>query len=47
MRAAPKIPPILSFWPMTSEADASGMAVEVEPKITCCCHVTDGSGRAV
>jgi len=37
-------------WPMTSEVDVGGMAVEVEPShqysITCC-HVTDGSRGAV
>ena len=52
MRAALKAkPPILSCWPMTSEADIGGTAVEVEPShqypITCCCCVTDGSRGAV
>ena len=44
MRAAPIVTPaILIYWPMTSEADVGGMAVEVEPShqysITFCCHV--------
>jgi len=52
MRAAPKLmPPVLLCWPMTSEADGGGMAVEVEPShqhsITFCCCVTDGSRGAV
>ena len=39
-------------WPMTSEVDAGGMAVEVEHShqyfITFCCCVTDGSsGQSV
>ena len=51
-RAVPKvIPPILLCWPMTSEANGGGVAVEVEPSqqysITFCCHVTDGSREAV
>ena len=41
---------ILLCWP-TAEADASGMAVEVEPShqysVTCCCHITDDSKGAV
>jgi len=41
------MPPMSLCWPMTSEVDADGMAVEVETShqcsITCCCHVTDGS----
>ena len=45
------VPPILLCWPMMSEADVGGMAVEVEPShqysITFCCHITDGSRRAV
>ena len=49
MRATPKVmSPILLCWPMMSQADSGGMAVEVEPShqysITCCCCVTDGSG---
>ena len=52
LRAALKVmPPILFFWPTTSEADVGGMAVEVEPShqysITFCCCVTDGSRGAV
>ena len=52
MRAAPKVmPPVLLCWPMTSEAGAGGMAVEVEPScqysITFCCRVTDGSRGAI
>ena len=52
IRAAPKVmPPILSCWPMMSEVDADGMAVEVEPphqySITFCCNVTNGSRGAV
>ena len=47
-RAAPKLmPPIWLCWPMTPEADAGDIAVEVEPSRqylnTFCCHVTDGS----
>ena len=45
------MPPVLSHWPVMSEASAGGMAVEVEPSyqypITCCCSVTDGSRGAV
>ena len=45
------VPPILWCWPMMSEADVGGMAVEVEPShqysITFCCYVTDGSRGAV
>ena len=40
------MPPILLCWPMTSEADVDGMAVEVELSqqysITFCCRATDG-----
>ena len=40
------MPPILLCWPMISEVDAGGMAIEGEPShqysVTCCC-VTDGS----
>ena len=43
--------PILLCWPMMSEADVGGMAVESEPfhqyPIIFCCHVTDGSRKAV
>ena len=51
MRATLKAkPPILLCWPMMSEADAGGMAVEVEPShlycITLCCFETDGSRGA-
>ena len=39
---------ILLCWPITSEADGGGMAVEAEPShqysITFCCSVTDGNG---
>ena len=50
MRAAPKvIPPILWYWPMMSDMDVGGMAVEAEPSqeysITFHCCVTDGSRR--
>ena len=42
--------PLLLYWPMTSQVDAGGMEVEVEPShqnsVTFCCHETDGS-RAV
>jgi len=45
------MPPIWLRWPMTSEADVGGMAVEVKPSywysITFCCCVTDGSRGAV
>ena len=41
----------LLCWPMTTEADAGGMAVQVEPfhqySVTCCCHVTESSRGAV
>ena len=44
MRPAPKVmPSILLCWPMMSEADVDGAAVEVEPfylySITFCCSV--------
>jgi len=42
---------ILLCWPITSEADGGGMAVEAEPShqysITFCCHTIDGSRGAV
>jgi len=45
------MPPILFYWPMTSEAGVGAMAVEAEPSqqysITLSCHVTDGSRGAV
>ena len=52
MRTAPKIiPPILLCWPMTSEVNVGGVAVEAEPSphysATCLRHVTDGSRGAV
>ena len=52
MRAAPKVmPPILLCWPMTSEVDVGGMAVEVEPSrqysVKFCCCATDDSRGAV
>ena len=44
------MPSILWCWPMPSEADVGGMAVEVEPShqypIKFYCHVTDGSRGA-
>ena len=51
-RAAPKATPLtLLLWPMTSEVDFGGMAVEAELShqysITHCCCVTDISGGAV
>lgn len=43
--------PILLCWLMTSEAGVGVMAIEAEPSyqysITFCCHITDGSRRAV
>ena len=43
--------PISWHWPVMSEADGGGMAVEVEPSCqypaTFCWHVTDGSRVAV
>ena len=48
MRTAPKIIPlILLHWPMMSEVDGAGMAIEAEPSwprsaIFCCC-ATDSS----
>ena len=52
MRAALKVmPPVLLCWPMMSEADVGGMAVEDQPShqncLTVCCHVTDGSSGVV
>jgi len=58
MKAAPKVmPPILLCWPMTTEVDVGGMAIEVKPifhqrwfhqySITFCCHLTDGSRGAL
>ena len=45
------MPPIISSWPIMSEADGGGMAGDIEPShqypITCCCHVTGGSRGAV
>jgi len=42
---------ILLCWLTMSETDVGGMAVGVEPShqysVTFCCHVTDGSRRAV
>jgi len=42
--------PVLLCWPMASEADVGGQAVEVEPShqysITFCCCVADGSRGA-
>jgi len=48
----PKVmPSILWCWPMTSEADVGGMAVEVEPShqysIAFCCQMRDVSRGAV
>ena len=52
MRAAPKVmPPMLSCWPTTSEADVGSMVVEAQPSHqyspTFCCHATDGSRGAI
>jgi len=52
MSSASKVmPPILLFWPMTSQADAGDMEVKVESCCqysgTFCCCVTDGSRGAV
>jgi len=52
MRAAPKVmPPMLSCWPTTSEADVGSMVVEAELShqysVAFCCHVTDGSRGAL
>jgi len=34
MKDAPKVmPPILLCWPMTSETDVDGMAIEIEPSL--------------
>ena len=51
MRTAPKVMPlILLSWPMTSEVDVVGIAVDSDPShqysITFCCHVTDGNREA-
>ena len=51
MRPAPKVmPSILLCWPMTSESDVCGMAVEVEPShqyfATFCCCGAEGSRGA-
>lgn len=48
VRTALKVmPPILSRWSVTSQADVGGMAVEVESShqysVIFCCRVTDGS----
>jgi len=48
---APKIVPLLLLcWPVTSEVDVGGMAVEVEASLqystTVCCCVADGSRGA-
>ena len=52
MRAAPKVmPPILSCWPMMSEMDVGGMAVEVEPvyqyPVTFCAMAAEGQSDKV
>jgi len=51
VRTALKVmPPILSRWSVTSQADVGGMAVEVEPShqySDMCCGVKDGSRGAV
>ena len=52
VRAALKaVPSILLCWPMMSEVEVGGMAVEVEPSchypITFCFCTTDGSRGAV
>ena len=52
MKAAPKVmPPFLLCWPIKSEVDDDGMALEVKPSyqysITFCGHATDGSREAV
>ena len=52
MHADPKVmPPFLLPWPIMSEVDVSGMAVEVEPSqqysIKFCHRMTDGSRGAV
>ena len=48
VRTALKIMPlILLCWPMMSERNVDGMAVEAEPSVTFCCCVTDGSRGAV
>jgi len=45
------MPPVLLYWPTTSEVDVGGMAVEFEPShkypITFSCCVTDRSRREV
>jgi len=45
------MPSILLCWPMMSEADVGGVAVEFEPSHQSStifyCHVTDGSRSAV
>ena len=51
MASSKAVPSMLWCWSIMSEADIDGMTVEVGPThqytITCCCHVTDGSRRAV
>jgi len=51
-RTGPKVmSQILLRWPTTSEVDAGGMAVGVEPSYQYstifCCHVTDDSRETV
>ena len=45
------MPPFVWCWPLASEVDVGGMAVEDEPShqylITCSCRVSDGSRGAV
>jgi len=45
------IPPILLYWPATSEVDVGGMEAEAETScqysITFYCYATDGSRRVV
>ena len=52
MRVASKVmPPMLWYWPTTSEADVAVMTVEAESShqysVTFCCRVTDGSKGTV
>ena len=51
LQSAKVMPPISLCWPVTSEVDAGGTAVEVEPSqqysVPFCCRATDGSRGAV
>lgn len=50
-KAAPQVTPISLRWPVMSEVDVAGTAVDVELahqySLTCCCCATDGRREVV